>query len=517
LWKYEITRNESLAVVIKSDRGSNFISKLYMAYCDCYRIEPRPGASGNHHSAATAERFIKTLDRMLRVHRISTKDQRYYEYLIDLEIVFNQHGLGGGESPFYYARLRDPFFAHDLATFGVDALRARVGEHGGLRESHLVEHAERAHRVWEAHQQELRVSALRTKLASDAKRDTTVRYKPFARVLLQKRQTRGVKQGKWALRWYSEVYRIGEYVGNNCYTLLDLHNNRIHGNIPADDLTPYPECTNDGDGPLAADEFHVKTIVARRLVAGDDGKPAFQYRFRFRNQARSEDRWYFADEVPQLHVMIQVYNTVINPISGDEQTRIDRATDRPLAPSDVARAPRYAPGAAHRKMMRRPRDPSTTATPTDGGGVTETDGGSDVEPSADSDGSFHLVPVMECESNQRLVAPSSLWPSWECLELEGQGWEVVTTCAALRNQKVTIEFANCFTDDGRPWVANIALSSLRLLVPGPLPVDPAPPSSPTDAEPSSDADAEGVADELSEAKSEGVAESSDGSGLSDDG
>ena len=113
------------------------VSKLYAAYCDLYKIERRDGASGNHHSAATAERFIQTLSRMLRAHRISTKDQRWYEYVIDLEIVFNQHGLGTGESPFYYARLRDAFFAHDLATFGVDALLARVGEHGGLREAHF--------------------------------------------------------------------------------------------------------------------------------------------------------------------------------------------------------------------------------------------------------------------------------------------------------------------------------------------------------------------------------------------
>ena len=108
LWKYEVTRNESLAAVIKSDRGSNLISKLYTAYCDMNRTQPLAGASGDHHSAAIAERLIKTLARVLRSHRISTKDQRWNEYIIDLEMLFNQHGLGVGESPFYYARLRDP-------------------------------------------------------------------------------------------------------------------------------------------------------------------------------------------------------------------------------------------------------------------------------------------------------------------------------------------------------------------------------------------------------------------------
>jgi len=471
LWKYEVTRNESLAVVIKSDRGSNLVAKLYRAYCDCYQISRRDGASGNHHSAAIAERLLQTLSRMLRAHRISTKDQRWYEYLIDLEIIFNQHGLGRGESPFYYARLRDPFFAHDLATFGVDALRARVGEHDGFRESHLVEQAERAHRVWEAHQQELRVTALRTKLASDAKRDTTIRYKPMARVLMRKR----VVRGKWDLHWSDEALRIDKYLGNNCYSLLDTFNNRVHGSIPADDLTPYPELTNDGDGPLAADEFYVKTITARRLVAGDDGRPVFQYRFRFRNQSKSEDRWYLADEVPQLHQMIRVYNTVIRPISGAEQTRIDRATDQPLQPADVARQPRYSAGSATRRMLRRPGDPSAAALPAvdeDGPGAAVPDAG----PAAVLGPEFHLSSVSSCEAGQQLVAPASLWPTWQCLELDGKGWEVTAAAEASGSAKVPIEFTHCFTDDGRPWVATIALSSLRTLVPdSPTPTPSAPP------------------------------------------
>ena len=74
LWKYEVTRNESLAVVIKSDRGSNLVAKLYEAYCDCYQISRRDGASGNHHSAATAERLLQTLNRFFRRATCPTTD-----------------------------------------------------------------------------------------------------------------------------------------------------------------------------------------------------------------------------------------------------------------------------------------------------------------------------------------------------------------------------------------------------------------------------------------------------------
>ena len=355
----------------------------------------------------------------------------------------------------------------------MDALRARVGEHDGLRESHLVEHAERAHRVWEAHQQELRVTAYRTKLASDAKRDTTIQYKPMARVLMRKR----VVRGKWELHWSDEALRIHEYVGNNCYSLLDTFNNRVHGNIPADDLTPYPELTNDGDGPLAADEFYVKSITARRLVAGDDGRPAFQYRFRFRNQSRAEDRWYLATEVPHLHQMVRIYNTVLKPISGVEQTRIDRATDRPLQPADVARQPRYSAGSAPRRMLRRPADPSAAALPAAGEDISDT-ASPGPQPATASGPEFSLSSVTVCEAGQQLVAPASLWPTWQCLELDGSGWEVTAAAGASGSAKVNIEFTHCFTDDGRPWVATIALSSLRTLVPhAPAPATPTPPSS----------------------------------------
>ena len=200
IFKYEVIRNESYPVVIKSDRGSPFVSDIWTALCDFCGIKCMPGAAGNHHSAATAERFNRTLWQMLACHRITTFDQRWYAYVIDIEIAFNQGDNGEGDSPFYISRLRDPFFAHDLALYGVDALRARVGELDGLRESYLVPRARAAEAAWDAHQIVQRTHAQRTLLRSAPRGSTDVIYKPGQLVLLHKKTIKG----KWGLPCYDE-------------------------------------------------------------------------------------------------------------------------------------------------------------------------------------------------------------------------------------------------------------------------------------------------------------------------
>ncbi|KAL3908424.1 MAG: hypothetical protein SGPRY_009804, partial [Prymnesium sp.] len=109
------------------------------------------------------------------------------------------------------------------------------------------------------------------------------------------------QSGKWSNPFFDESYLIFAVLDNDNYNALkDLHNRRLRGRVHVGMLKPYPIITYDGEVALGEDEFMVKRVVARRLVADDDGKPALQYRLRFWGHPPEDDLWFFAEAIPNL-------------------------------------------------------------------------------------------------------------------------------------------------------------------------------------------------------------------------
>ena len=321
--------------MLRSDQGSNLIGEVWKLFCAAYRIDPEAGSAYTHSTAAIAERFLASLGICIRVHKIASRQQGWVDFIHKIEVAFN-FKYGG---PFYLNRGRDPRFPYDLALYGVAAMRARCIDGSDW----LEEHVDAWHAAWDAKNRVHRQNDIR-QIERRAPGMDAFAYKVNDPVLLK----RFSADGKWCNPFFDEPYRVGKVLDNDRYELRDLHNNRMRGPISARHLKPYPVTTNDGEVNPDDDEYFVEKIVARRLVSDDDGNPALMYRARFRNYGKEDDWWYFAEEVPNLHNLIRVFDTVIKPLSMAERDALEGFADRVIIDED-----RVAP-------PRRPRKPEDT-------------------------------------------------------------------------------------------------------------------------------------------------------------
>ena len=335
IFRHEIIRNEGTPRVLRSDQGSNLIGEVWKLFCAAYRIDPEAGSAYTHSTAAIAERFLASLGISIRIHKIASRQQGWVDYIHKIEVAFN-FKYGG---PFYLNRGRYPRFPYDLALYGVAAMRARCIDGSDW----LEEHVDAWHAAWDAKNRVHRQNYIR-QIERRAPGMDAFAYKVNDPVLLK----RFSADGKWCNPFFDEPYRVGKVLDNDRYELRDLHNNRMRGPISARHLKPYPVTTNDGEVNPDDDEYFVEKIVARRLVSDDDGNPALMYRARFRNYGKEDDWWYFAEEVPNLHNLIRVFDTVIKPLSMAERDALEGFADRVIIDED-----RVAP-------PRRPRKPEDT-------------------------------------------------------------------------------------------------------------------------------------------------------------
>ena len=337
IFKHEIIRNEGTPRVLRTDQGSNLVGEVWNLFCKAYRITPDAGSAYKHSSAAIAERFLASLSVAFRIHKIATRQQGWVDYIHKIEVAFN-FKYGG---PFYLNRGRDPCFPYDLALYGVVAMRARCID----GPEWLDEHVEAWHASWDAKNRVHRQNDIRQIDRRTPGMDA-FHFEVNDPVLLK----RFSSDGKWSNPYFDEPYRIRKVLGNDQYELGDLHNNRMRGPVSIQHLKPYPFITNDGAVNPDEDEFFVEKIVARRLVTDDNGDPALMYRARFRNYGKEDDWWYFAEEAPNLHNLIRIFDTVIKPLSMAERDALEGFADRAILDGDSLappRRPRRPGGADH--------------------------------------------------------------------------------------------------------------------------------------------------------------------------
>ena len=105
--------------------------------------------------------------------------------------------------------------------------------------------------------------------------------------------------------------------------------------------------TNDGAEQPDEDEYYVEKIVGRRHTQFENGERGLQYKVRFRGEGKDEDRWYDAEQLPNLADTIRVYDTVIRPLNMCEQATMEGFLER-----------RAADGIALPAPVRPPRPPS---------------------------------------------------------------------------------------------------------------------------------------------------------------
>ena len=325
--KFRILRgHRTTPLIIRSDHGSIFVSELITQFFAAYHITLRAGSPEHHSTAGLAERFNSVMRDFLITHRLSSGDRRWYDYISDLELMYNltTHSFYG-QSPTFVEFGHDGRMPWDLI-FGDPSSLAPPPSAVTVRAS-----VTRLHNVWDFRRQQLGLNALAVKRAGDLHKDTTVKFQVHDRVLLR----RLPGHPKW-IEPYHGPYRIAEVKENDNYRLRDLGSQRLVDFAHVSRLVAYPDVTNHGDVTPAPDEYFVHRILARR----PDTTGGYQYKVRWRGYGPSEDRWLDLEELANCYEMVQAFNSQTDPLPNPPPapTLEDSLDDQPA--EALSRSPR---------------------------------------------------------------------------------------------------------------------------------------------------------------------------------
>jgi len=178
---------------------------------------------------------------------------------------------------------------------------------------------ERLHGAWAVARARLLKQALLTKRRQDIKHDAGLKFRVGDRVLVLKAAR---FEGKAVTKWHEPThgpYRIAAVLPHDNYRLLDLRSRRLHDVFHISRLSPFPTNTNDGDGPLATDEFYVSRVVGRRLLADGDAATIGGYEYKVHWEAfggtTAHDEWLSLESLSGALDCVMAYN-LAHPIPG---------------------------------------------------------------------------------------------------------------------------------------------------------------------------------------------------------
>ena len=299
---------------VRSDSGSNLVSKLCQAIYEYSGITLEQATAHHHNSVGLVERFNDTLQGMTRAADREHQGKQWDEHLPFLLFAYRStpHRVTR-ESPAYLLYGRDLRSPH---TLGMPSGRLDVP--ASLAADHPRRFMQRMRDLWRLAFDATRQSQIRSAQDSDSRADTSPTYQPGDRVLLRKPQDTHIHS--LAAQW-TGPFRIAHngVLPNGNYRLVDLHDRRSSDVVSGDRLRLYLTIT-DADR-VAPDEFIVESLLERRGPPRDR-----QYLVKWRGYPKREATW-----EPRAPLMVRC---------GDLVRALDTTSD---APAPAATAPAAAP------------------------------------------------------------------------------------------------------------------------------------------------------------------------------
>jgi len=353
---------------IRSDRGSNFISKAIRELYEKLGIRINPGSAYHHQSVAIVERWHRTLKQLLLSQRAAGLDGNWPARLPLLELAYNNtvHATTGF-SPFFIDHGRH-------AVLPVDAMSQPALE---LRQGKVKDWVQDQLNAWsvvyDATSTALRLNSLAAKKRYDLKRAVTTAFDPGDRVLL----IRGahIDGGLPKMELPTEgPFTIHSRLPRDRYVLTDLGTRRFHDTVHVSRLVPFSErdpeperwmlksAENGGTWP-------VKRIMARRRCPATRHVPEhLEYLIRWVGFDKTYDRWRPVAELDTIQPLLTAFEEA-NPLPGLPPSPVlaPRATDAtPPPPSLQARTTaHFRRGAPFSASLSPPPPAPPSAPPSD--------------------------------------------------------------------------------------------------------------------------------------------------------
>ena len=318
---------------IRSDQGSNFISKGLRDLYDAFGIHMNPGSAYTHHLVALVERWHQTLLQLLRVQKAAGMDENWPSRLSLLELAYNTAvNDTTGYSPFFIDHLRHATLPLDVMLKGTS--RAGAGDLPEWVRLHL----ESSGVVYDAVVHSLRLNALHAKRRFDLRHDVVTTFKPGDRVLLIRGEVMDKSPMSKADLPTEGPFTVARVLEHGRYVLKDQKSRRVHDVVSISRLLAFPENrTADAewmvsDPAVGQGKYPVHSVVGRRARANGD----VEYKVRWLGFPSSYDRWLCRRYLDSIAPLVQIYDEgqgrVLVPTP-----RATRAQDAPLpAPSEEA-------------------------------------------------------------------------------------------------------------------------------------------------------------------------------------
>ena len=349
---HSIIRSTGVPSEIRSDAGSNLISKAIHMLYKRLGIVITIGTAYHHQLVALVERWHRTLGTLLKVHRAANaKDGRksgwnskFYRCIPLLEIIYNNTiNPSTGYSPFFLNHLRH-------ARLPADLLRTQQPILPKDLPAWVQDRLDDLNVVLDAAQQSLRLKALTAKHQYDLRHDVNIHFKAGDSVLLiegsvtDKRAIR-----KKALLPTDGPFIVAKVLPYNEYVLTNLRGRRIRETVSGSRLIPY-------FGQVPADDptwmlsvgpdngkWAVTKLIDRRVLTLDHndnelglkrGERVLQYKVRWVGFGRKSDAWRSLQSLGEIMELVNEYDQR-DPRPAEFLQRLEytpAASDEPVQP-----------------------------------------------------------------------------------------------------------------------------------------------------------------------------------------
>ena len=300
-----VIRTSGVPSEIRSDRGTNFISKGMRVLYELFGIRINPGSAYSHHLVALVERWHQTLLQLLRTQKAAGLDDNWPSRLGLLELAFNTAINDSiGYSPFFVDHLRHALLPLDAMT-------------GASRKLTDVEMPDWVRRqlqtcgvVYEAASKSLRLHALNSKKRFDLKHDVVTSFRPGDRVLLIRGEVLDKAPMSKADLPTEGPFTVTGVLEHNRYVLKDLKSRRVHNVVHLSRLIPFPERPPPADNWMLNDprvgdgQYAVHSVVGRRV----NKDASVSYKVRWVGFSAGFDSWFQSRGLATIAPLIQLYD-----------------------------------------------------------------------------------------------------------------------------------------------------------------------------------------------------------------
>ena len=360
----EVIQHYGTPRAVRSDHGSNFVSKVIKALYTHFNITMEASAPYMHRTIGLVERWHSVLKVLISTHFHVTGDARWHVYLPFMVLSFNAAiNTATGYSPFFVANLRDCRLPMDsLSSSIVTKTERKLPD--WFREMLAARGV-----VYDMVNRKLNLNALHAVRSMNLKRDVSQEFLPGQKVLIIKGAYIDKKLAK-AAEPTEGPFTVLRVLKNGNVELSDLGSRKLINKFSAERLIHFPTRRTIAQCELSQ-WYPVEKIVDRRVHKSGS---SLEYKLHWAGFNKSYRTWlpseYLLDITPLLVDYNSKYPLPAEFVTPDQPRETRGAVDTPPISDEALKRTHFRRASHKQESLPTPVEdhvvgeiPATTTTP----------------------------------------------------------------------------------------------------------------------------------------------------------